>query len=319
MANFDVFNGDADGICSLIQLRLSKPLESELVTGVKRDISLLDRVSAGEGDQVTVLDISLDKNREGLEKQLVNGAHCFYVDHHFPGDIPEHKNLQTLINTASDTCTSILVNGHLKGTHLAWAVVGAFGDNLKQSALALAKKLTCSGKELADLEDLGILINYNGYGPDIADLHFPPDQLYQRLCVHQSPTDFLKNDSETYSKLKNGYQQDMAAAEAVKPIFDSNSSRVYLFPDESWAKRVSGVFGNDLANRTPKLAHAVVTERPDKTFLISVRAPLENKTGADEICRQFPTGGGRKAAAGINALPADMLDQFIQVLDQYYQ
>ena len=319
MANFDVFNGDADGICSLIQLRLSKPLDSELVTGVKRDISLLDRVSAEAGDQVTVLDISLDKNREGLQKQLARGAYCFYVDHHFPGDIPEHKNLQTLINTAPDTCTSILVSGHLKGAHLAWAVVGAFGDNLKKSALALAKHLACSEQELADLEELGVLINYNGYGSAIEDLHFPPDQLYKRLCVHQVPADFLQNDTETYNKLKNGYQQDMAAAEAVKPVFDSNSSRVYLFPDESWAKRVSGVFGNDLANRNPNLAHAVVTKRPDNTYLISVRAPLENKTGADEICRQFPTGGGRKAAAGVNALPADMLDEFIQVLDQYYR
>ena len=319
MANFDVFNGDADGICSLIQLRLSKPLDSELVTGVKRDISLLDRVSAEAGDQVTVLDISLDKNREGLQKQLARGAYCFYVDHHFPGDIPEHKNLQTLINTAPDTCTSILVSGHLKEAHLAWAVVGAFGDNLKKSALALAKHLACSEQELADLEELGVLINYNGYGSAIEDLHFPPDQLYKRLCVHQVPADFLQNDTETYNKLKNGYQQDMAAAEAVKPVFDSNSSRVYLFPDESWAKRVSGVFGNDLANRNPNLAHAVVTKRPDNTYLISVRAPLENKTGADEICRQFPTGGGRKAAAGVNALPADMLDEFIQVLDQYYR
>ena len=35
---FDVFNGDADGICALIQLRLAEPRDTTLITGVKRDI-----------------------------------------------------------------------------------------------------------------------------------------------------------------------------------------------------------------------------------------------------------------------------------------
>ena len=37
---FDVFNGDADGICALLQLRLERPLATQLITGVKRDIQL---------------------------------------------------------------------------------------------------------------------------------------------------------------------------------------------------------------------------------------------------------------------------------------
>ena len=63
MGYVDVFNGDADGICALQQLRLAEPIQSVLVTGVKRDINLLQDVQAGKGDEVTVLDISLDKNR----------------------------------------------------------------------------------------------------------------------------------------------------------------------------------------------------------------------------------------------------------------
>jgi len=42
MIHFDVFNGDADGICALTQLRNAQPREAELITGVKRDINLLD-------------------------------------------------------------------------------------------------------------------------------------------------------------------------------------------------------------------------------------------------------------------------------------
>ena len=46
MTRFDVFNGDADGLCALQQLRLAQPRETPLVTGVKRDIALLGRVRA---------------------------------------------------------------------------------------------------------------------------------------------------------------------------------------------------------------------------------------------------------------------------------
>nr|MCS5525096.1 acetyltransferase [Candidatus Poseidoniia archaeon] len=35
MTHYDVFNGDADGICALQQLRLARSRTSTLVTGVK--------------------------------------------------------------------------------------------------------------------------------------------------------------------------------------------------------------------------------------------------------------------------------------------
>jgi len=57
--DYDVFNGDADGIISLVQLRLSEPRDAKLITGRKRDIQLLERVSAQVGDRVTVLDRAL--------------------------------------------------------------------------------------------------------------------------------------------------------------------------------------------------------------------------------------------------------------------
>jgi hypothetical protein len=43
MRRIDVFNGDADGLCALHQLRLAEPVQSELVTGVKRDIKQIVR------------------------------------------------------------------------------------------------------------------------------------------------------------------------------------------------------------------------------------------------------------------------------------
>ena len=87
MTDYDIFNGDADGICALLQLRLAEPRDAQLVTGVKRDINLLKRVDTAPGDRVTVLDISMDKNRDDLRRVLSSGAEVFYVDHHFAGEV----------------------------------------------------------------------------------------------------------------------------------------------------------------------------------------------------------------------------------------
>ena len=128
MTFFDVFNGDADGICALHQLRLAEPRQAELVTGVKRDISLLKRVDVTKASGVTVLDISMDKNTESLQQVLAADIPVFYADHHFPGEIPEHECLSAHIDTDANTCTGLIVNRFLQGAHLRWAVTAAFGD-----------------------------------------------------------------------------------------------------------------------------------------------------------------------------------------------
>lgn len=319
MAYIDCFNGDADGICALTQIRLHNPVESKLVTGVKRDINLMDRVVAKSGDIVTVLDVSLDKNRLGLEQTLAQGAEVFYCDHHYAGEIPEHPKLNALINTTPDVCTSLLINRTLKGRFLAWAVVGTFGDNLSRSAAALAKPLDLDDSQLELLQNLGIYINYNGYGAALEDLYFNPAELFKRTVAHRTPQEFIHEDASAFETLESGYQDDMQKSASSKPSFERQHSAVFQLPDQAWARRVSGVFGNDLANQYPDRAHAVVTEKNNGRFLVSVRAPLSNKRGADQICRQFATGGGRSAAAGINDLPADELSHFVDVFSQTYQ
>lgn len=318
MKSIDCFNGDADGICALTQLRLANPRESELITGVKRDINLLARVDANAGDEVTVLDVSLDKNRQGLERILSAGANVFYCDHHFSGDIPEHENLEAVINTTSDVCTSLLVNQKLKGAFLEWAIVGTFGDNLKKSAHGLAKPLSLASTDLARLEELGIYLNYNGYGATIDDLYFAPADLYKLTVQHESALGFINDDADSFNVLKNGYNNDMRNAAAIDAVYATDRVAVFEFPNEPWARRVSGVYSNDLANSFADRAHAVITQKADSGYLVSVRAPLNNKQGADEVCRQFETGGGRTAAAGINHLPASDLPKLIEALNAHY-
>lgn len=318
-ADWDVFNGDADGICSLVQLRLAEPRQSRLVTGVKRDIQLLQRVDAQAGDRVTVLDISLDKNRTHLQRILKTGAEVFYVDHHYAGEVPASAYMKSMINEAPDVCTSLLVNQYLRGAFTHWAVVGTFGDNLKKSARAMAKKLQLTAQQLEQLENLGTLINYNGYGSDIKELHFDPKELFQLLVPYANPFDFIQDSREHYQKLEAGYKDDLKAAETAEELIANDGIALYVLPDQTWARRVSGIFSNELANKYPNRAHAVLTTKSTNNFLVSVRAPLNNKQGAATLCRQFATGGGREAAAGINDLPADMLQEFIDRFAQTYR
>lgn len=319
MTNFDVFNGDADGICALLQLRQAEPLDATLVTGVKRDIQLLEQLNPQDSARVTVLDISLDKNREPLLALLDAGADVFYCDHHFAGEIPKSSRLDAVINTAPDVCTSLLVNGRLDGKFAHWAVVGAFGDNLDQSAEAVARTLDLDADGLDLYRRLGIYINYNGYGSALEDLHFHPAELFQLMRAYEQPRQFVSDAATSFERLEQGYLNDMGEAAALQPEWESNSAAVFVLPAEAWARRVSGVYGNSLAQDSPQRAHAVLTVKPSGGYLVSVRAPLTDKRDADTICRQFDTGGGRAAAAGINDLPEADLARFVKTLSDTYE
>ncbi len=309
MTYFDVFNGDADGICALQQLRLAKPVESRLITGVKRDIALLKQVDASKGDEITVLDVSLDKNRQDLERLLGRGARVQYFDHHFAGEIPEHENLSASIDPTPDVGTSLLVDRYLEGKFRAWAVVGTFGDNFDDTARKAARPLGLTDLQFDQLRELGIYLNYNGYGAKVEDLHFAPDDLYRRLHPYQNPLAFISED-ETFARLRDGYAADIARAGGLQAETLTEKHALYILPGEAWARRVSGVFANRLAQEAPARAHALLTHLPEGGYRVSVRAPLAIKEGADELCRRFPTGGGRKAAAGINVLPEGLFDEF---------
>ena len=316
MTIYDVFNGDADGICALLQLRQIEPKASVLVSGVKRDIHLLTKVMPSSGDHVNVLDISLDKNRADLERILDQGASVFYVDHHYAGAIPEHDQLSTVINLSPEVSTSALINGYLKGKRAGWAVVGCYGDNLSGTAEKIAATLD-DVTDLARWQQLGVLMNYNGYGATVEDLHFSPVDLYQRLLPHDSPQDCLIGDPDLIDTLAAAYDDDMRRAEITPSLIEDDVISVVVFPNTPWARRVSGVFGNHVANQAPDRAHAVLTEIP-AGYLVSVRAPLNARQGADALCRLFPTGGGRAAAAGINALAASQLDEFIDAMRRQF-
>ncbi|GLS82854.1 acetyltransferase [Paraferrimonas haliotis] len=318
--HYDVFNGDADGICALLQLRLSQPRESTLISGVKRDIQLLQQVDIENAQSVTVLDISMEKNQPALAQLLANDIEVFYCDHHRSGDIPKSEHLQAIIDLAPETCTSLLINQHLQGQFAHWAIAGAFGDNLLVPAQQLANQCGLSNAQIEFLKELGTLINYNGYGASLADLTFEPTQLFEELLSYSDPLAMMALEESPFTELQAAYKQDSQLVGELKPSFQDNACQVYELPCEAWARRISGVFGNQLANQNAQLAHGVITLNPSgNDYTVSVRAPLNNRIGADDVCCQFATGGGRKAAAGINQLPKAEVSTFIDALSNYYK
>lgn len=318
MSHFDVFNGDADGICALHQLRLADPREATLVTGVKRDIELLERVDARPGDSVTVLDVSLDRNRQALLGLLRKGVQVEYFDHHFSGPIPTHPALRAHIDPAPGVCTSVLVDRHLRGRYRLWAVVAAFGDNLAGTALALAGSCGLTPGESTRLRELGEAINYNAYGEAEADLLIAPVALYGAVHRHASPFDFLAGDA-TAALLNEGRRADLALARSQPAVYRLPAGPVYVLPDAPWAHRVQGAFANELATRFPRQAHAVLCERAGQGYSASVRAPAARPQGADRLCLKFAGGGGRAAAAGIDALPAGRLQEFADAFNAAFE
>lgn len=314
--SYDIFNGDADGLCALHQLRLARPLAAELVTGVKRDVKLLARVDAQAGDELTVLDISMKSNAAALARALERGARVTWFDHHAAGDVPRHAGFEAHIDTAPNVCTSLLVDRHLKGAHRLWAVVAAFGDGLVESAVAAAQPLGLDHTELARLHELGDCLNYNGYGDTVDDLHYHPADLYRAISRYRDPRHFLF-DEPVFNVLKSAYAEDLYRAGEIEPLRASATAAVYLLPDAAWSRRVVGLFGNRLAQTHPKRAHAVLVAK-GAGYVVSVRAAIERPRGAGALCEQFESGGGREGAAGVNFLPQSDFDRFVAAFESAF-
>ena len=307
---FDVCNGDADGLCAVRQWRLHDPAEATLVTGLKRDIELLERVDASAGDEVLVCDISLARNRPALMRLLERGAHVRYFDHHDPGAAVSHPGFEAHIDTAADVCTSMLVDRALDGRYRAWAVVGAFGDNLGRVAERLAAAADLRGEQVDSLRMIGEAINYNAYGDDEADVLITPGRLYALMSRYQDPLEMLAREP-LLREIDARRHDDLAHAARIEPHWQDARASVLLLPAAAWSRRVVGYLANQLANRQPQRAHALLLPAHAGGWRVSVRAPLEAPGGAGALCSRFG-GAGRAAAGGIDHLPAAEFEHFVR-------
>ncbi|MDH5287102.1 MAG: acetyltransferase [Betaproteobacteria bacterium] len=312
MTRHDVCNGDADGLCALQQLRLAEPVAARLVTGRKREIALLERVDAAAGDVVTVLDIALAANRAALGRLLERGARIAWYDHHHAGEVPSHPRLALHIDVRPDVCTSLIVDATLRGAHRRWALVGAYGDGLVAEADRLAAEHGLGEEARSALRELGTDLNYNAYGDSDDDLIAHPARV--QALLRGQPDPLTLADDGTLARIRATRHADeaLARAQRVDPI--GERALACLLPGEPWARRIRGTLAHGLAQRYPERGCAVLTPSASGDYVVSVRAPLVARRGADALCRRFPGGDGRAGAAGIDRLPRERLDEFIAAL-----
>jgi hypothetical protein len=316
-AVYDVFNGDADGLCALHQLRLAEPRTTQFVTGVKRDIALLQRVPS-TAREVTVLDISLDRNLADLQRLLQAGCQVRYIDHHSAAGAFTHPRLELLHDESAKLCTSLLVDRLLQGRYQGWALAAAFGDNLAAQAHELAAACAYSAAQIQMLARLGELLNYNAYGETESDLHLPPLTLYRAMQPYERPLDFVA-ESPAFVCLSEGLAADLQCMSDLKPVWQNDWACICLLPCEPWARRVSGLLANRLMADPGRRACAVLHERRDGALLVSVRSAIPDARPADVFCRRFEGGGGRRTAAGIDHLPSAAVENFIGTFDRYFK
>ncbi len=276
------YNGDADGICSMVQWGLVHGIEGNRITGVKRDIMLLDRINPEKGDEVIVMDISHARNEKRALEISSSGIAITWFDHHLAGDLG--NEIQSFIDTSSNVCTAKLVEKFL-GISSDWSEVALHGDGLSKHSVK------------PELKELGELLNYNGYGASLEDLHFHPDELLQLCLNSKTPEEFIK--TETFRILKNGFASDMENCESIGP-----NNGIFLLPNLPWARRSVGVFAHRIFEKLG--GTQVIAIDMGEHLQVSIRG----ESGIGELCAKFG-GGGRQTAGGIDSLPKNLIPQLM--------
>ncbi len=320
-----VFNGDADGIISQHLMALSGIRPSLRITGLKRDISLLRQLPPVKAADLYVFDISLAKNHEFLEPLLKNPDLTWeWFDHHEAGPLFHHPRLKTHIHMAPGICTAMIVSRNLARFDVRWVAAASFGDNLPESSMALLAPLNLPEKAILDLKELGELLNYNAYGETEADVLIQPLELALILSAYQDPLIFHR-EAKILPLIRAQKAADELALGELKPVESQGRSSLYLLPAQPWAGRMGAVIANRLATTCPDKAIAILHPLRDGSLRVSIRSPRSSGNSsasirsASHLASQFPTGGGRIQAAGINHLPAEEKDRFSRLFFEYYR
>lgn len=335
-----LFNGDADGIVGQHILGLETGRPDLRITGRKRDIELLKRAPPLEQGELHVLDVSLRRNLDALNALLPvldrGGLRITWYDHHDPGEPPAHPALNLHINQAPETCTAVIVNAVLGRKQPLWAAMAAFGDNLPATASALASAGGASAHEAALLRRVGVLINYNAYGDEPGDALFEAVELAERMELCASALDFCWEQS-IIGPLAAQFDADRERFQELAPLVETPAAGAFLVPDQPFGRRYGATWANERVMQNPGQALAVLHPRKDGSYTVSIRAPRDWRGGvggvggvgiatggkaapsAADLASEFPTGGGRKLAAGIDALPADLLERFTDRFQEFYK
>jgi hypothetical protein len=274
-----------------------------------------------EDARLYVFDISLDANRADLDRLLKHpGIEINWYDHHEAGEIPTTPRLRTRILNARGTCTALLAHADFPGSDPRWAAMAAFGDNLPQAARALLAPLGLDDAAVETWREAGELINYNAHGETPEDVLFQPLDVAERMSAFRDPEAFVR-ESGIIEPLRAQMKEDEHQMGGLRPERAQEGARLYRLPAESWARRLGSTFASREALAHPECAVAMMHPLRDGAFQVSIRAPRGAKDApfASDLAREFPTGGGRALAAGINRLPPDRTEAFARRFFEFYR
>ncbi|HEX2612761.1 MAG TPA: hypothetical protein VHO02_04120 [Fibrobacteria bacterium] len=322
------FNGDADGIISQHLVKISGIMPANRITGLKRDLKLLARLPASgtsEPLDLHVFDINLRDNLSDLLRLLENPATTVrWHDHHEPGEIPPALSLSGRfahrIVTARGTCTALLTHADYPGADPRWAAMAAYGDNIPEAAEALLKPLGLHPLEVREICEAGELVNYNAYGEDESDVLFQPLEVAERMAPFTQADKFIR-ESGLIGPLRDQFRDDQHSMGGLVADEELSGAALYRLPDAAWARRLGSTFANRAALADPGRAIAALHPLRDGSFQVSIRAPRGRKdaAAASTLASEFPSGGGRALAAGINQLPASDVDRFARRFFETYR
>ncbi len=305
-----LFNGDADGIIAQHLLYLSGIRPGLRITGMKRDLALLRRLPESFHGEVHVLDIGFKANAKDAEAFLARRAgNLTWYDHHESGPLIVAPEFKAHIHPTRGQCTGLIVNAVLGHRYDLWAATAAFGDNQVASAQAILARHALSEADTSALRQMGEALNYNAYG-EVGDALHTPLSVAQKLEAYDHPLICFR-ESGLFEGLAGQLAQDEAQASALMPWRLQGNAQVYLVPDAPWARRYGATWMNRLVQKHSDQAFAIFQERSDGTYLASLRAPQSGPYAtwsAASFAEKYPSGGGRVQAAGINALPAQSLN-----------
>ena len=140
----------------------------------------------------------------------------------------------------------------------------------------------------------------------------PPADWSPMVSLFAAPCRLL--EGPLMKRLAEERHADLDRALALAPHRASEHADAYILPNAPWARRVSGSFANQLAAKTPSLAHAVVTPNTRGGYAVSLRGPRGGDFSAASFCRAFG-GGGRREAGGIDHLETTQLDALLDALE----
>lgn len=112
---------------------------------------------------------------------------------------------------------------------------------------------------------------------------------------------------------------DKAELSSSEILHDTDTGKVILLPNTKASVRYSGIYSNQQTTDDPDKAFAILTLVNEENYRVSIRSPKTNPYGASKLALQFPTGGGREKAAGVNELPKSELNDFIEKFEEVYR